>query len=50
MNGAELRTKRLFVDLAKRKEEMKAAERDHTRDHARDYPRDHPRDHEDHQK
>jgi len=25
MNGAELRTKRLFVDLAKRKEEMKAA-------------------------
>jgi len=28
MNGAELRTKRLFVDLAKRKEDVKQTERD----------------------
>ena len=29
MNGAELRTKRLFVDLAKRKDELKQSEREH---------------------
>ena len=29
MNGAELRTKRLFVDLAKRKDELKPSDREH---------------------